>query len=193
MKKYLATGVLTLAALVPMSVFGQNAFVQGGQTTVALSTDFVSALSSLGVQAAAVKPGMLANGVATFPVTGGLAVKGGNIEINHIGGLSLSAGSTTVELVSFTIDAVNPAAPVLSGVVLVNGAVAGRLPLFDLTLNTMPRRAGTLLAIRNVGLTLTSTAASALNSVFNVTAFEEGLSIGTANSNALLTAPFNLQ
>jgi hypothetical protein len=39
-----------------------------------------------------------------------------------------------------------------------------------------------------VGVTLTSTAAQALNSVFGVTALEGGISIGTANVHAFTSS-----
>ncbi len=156
-----------------------------GSTNVHLSSDFNNALGSLGVRAGDVFPGRLRRGTASFPITDGTInaddLKG---EIIHSGGLSLRAGTTTVKLRSFIIE-ISDSGIVLTGHVSVNGNTVGRIPLFDLTLPPATSSLFSLQRVRlsNVAVTLRPEAAAALNSVFNVTAFTPGFSIGTASVN----------
>lgn len=79
--------------------------VTGGVTQVKLSDGFLSALSSLGVDAGTVEPTRIYDGTATFPITGGavdLTTAAGNII--HSGGLILKTPDTAVRLESFIID-----------------------------------------------------------------------------------------
>ena len=155
-----------------------------GETRVQLSSDFVSALGSLGVTPGTVFPTRLKQGTVNFPVVAGaidlINAKG---ELIHSGGLTLSAGGTKVQLQSFTIDTAS-AQPVISGIVSVNGQLLGRLPLFNLvlpnnlTLPLVPR--GGWITLSGVGVKLSDTAASSLNSVFNVNAFAGGFNVGSA-------------
>jgi hypothetical protein len=154
-----------------------------GETTVYLSSGFVSALSSLGVTPGAVGPATLYRGAATFPVTVGIADLTNNyVDLGHVGGLSLTAGSTKVTLVNFQIEALPGNHAYISGIVTVNGAIAGRLPLFDLAIGSVYQPNKETLSIQNVTVTLDPTAASALNGVFKVSAFAGGFGIGTASS-----------
>ena len=81
------------------------------------------------------------------------------MRIKHSGGVTLTAGSTTVTLSNFWIDL---------GRLRVSGDVAGigRVDLFKIRLTDSPRPGP-------VKLTLTGTAAAALNSAFNITALSE--------------------
>jgi hypothetical protein len=157
-----------------------------GRTTVTLSSGFVSALQTLGLTPGVVKPTALEEGKADFPVSGGaIDLETARGEISHIGGLTLTAGSTVVRLQSFTIDTTG-SSPVLTGLVVVNDSLVGRLPLFNLqlpagiTLPLKPTHEG-VLELKDVGVTLTSTAATALNGVFSTNALAGGFDIGTAN------------
>ncbi len=157
----------------------------GGDTRVVLSHELMGALSSLGVGVSPTYPARLRNGEARFPIpTGELDLGTLKGEVVHNGGLSLRAGATTVDLSSYVIDTTG-ATPVLTGLVKVNDSVLGRLELFDLTLQSAPvvrglhARVGSV-QLADVQLTLTDDAAAALNAVFNVSAFEEGIPIGTA-------------
>lgn len=154
-----------------------------GRTSVKLSNTFTSALSSLDVSVGRVFPTEIEAGSAVFPVTGGaidLETASGNIL--HSGGLTLKAGDTKVTLQSFIIDTTGK--PMITGLVSVNGKLLGRIPLFDLTLPagfTLPLHLNeNRLVLRGVGVTLDSTAAGALDAVFNVNAFTAGFPIGTA-------------
>ena len=94
-----------------------------------------------------------------------------------------------VRLESFILDTTGTT-PVLTGLVVANGTLVGRLPLFNLQLPaglTLPLRPEHgQLNLDGVGLTLTSGAAAALNSVFYVTALKGGITVGTANVWALV-------
>jgi hypothetical protein len=157
-----------------------TAQVAGGRTAVELSDDFLGALTALGVEAAPIGPASLRGGWAAFPIpAGALDLETARGDIFHSGGLSLRAGATKVQLLNFVID--TQADPVLTGLVAVNGDLVGRVALFDLVLNEDPVvwRSGWLV-VRSVDVTLTAGAADALNGIFGVDAFVEGLPIGEA-------------
>lgn len=157
--------------------------IEGGRTTVALSSGFVSALGSLGVTPGTVSPTHLNSGTVNFPVTGGaIDLDTAASQILHSGGLTLIAGQTKVTLQSFIIDTTT--APVITGLVSVDGKLLGRLPLFDVVLPsgiTLPLKPydGQII-LKGVRVSLDSAAAGALNSVFRVSAFKGGFGIGTA-------------
>jgi len=100
----------------------------------------------------------------------------------HSGGLTLKAGDTKVALQSFIIDTTTK--PVITGLVVVNGKLLGRVPLFDLTLPagfSLPLHLKeNRLVLKGVGVTLDAQAAGALDAVFHVNAFTAGFPIGTA-------------
>ena len=174
-----------LAAMNGVAMAKPTLVVGDGKTTVNLSQGFLNALATLRVSAGSVGEGSLRSGIASFPVTGGALDLGtAKGEINHAGGLFLAAGSTRVELISFNIDTTG-ASPVLTGLVIVNGDVLGRVPLFKLTLPavTLPLReqAFNTFFLPGVGVTLTSEAAGALNAIFGVTAFAADFNIGNAS------------
>lgn len=169
-----------------------------GVTQVALSSDFVGALGSLGVTPDNILPGSLyvtSRGArAAFPIpTGELDANGPKLEILHSGGLTLTAGDTRVALSSFIIENLGGALQ-LTGVVKVNNDIIGRIPLFNVALTAAPElttsRSGKLpgrstkLSVEGANVTLTATAASALNGVFGVSAFTEGFPIGVAQIDA---------
>jgi hypothetical protein len=125
--------------------------------------------------------------VAVFPIPSGeLDLANAKGEVLHLGGLRLSTASTRVELTQFIIDTTSPAGAVLTGLVKVNANVVGRLPLFSLALPsiTLPIEPRRTLVVPNVNLTLTDTAAQALNATFNVNAFAAGIPVGTATLTA---------
>ncbi len=175
--------------LLPSIAQAGTANIVGGETKVILSGAFVSALTSLNVTPGAVGSGTLRKGVAEFPITVGVVdLTNTYVDIGHVGGLSLTAGSTKVTLVNFQIEALPGNSPYISGIVTVNGAIAGRLPLFDLAIGNVYQPNAEFLSIQNVTVTLDPAAASALNGVFKVTAFSGGFNIGTASTFALLGA-----
>lgn len=186
--------MFALALVLPLA--GAMAFAQqtrtlnGGFTTVTLSSSFVSALNTLGVTTGTVNPSELEGGMVSFPVVGGaldLSSAAGNIL--HSGGLTLTAGSTVVTLQSFIIDTTST--PEITGLVSVNGKLVGRLPLFDIMLppgfTTPLMPTGIMLQLKHVSLTLDFQAAKALDGAFGIGTTLEGsypsapVSIGTAN------------
>ncbi len=165
----------------------------GGSTKVKLSSEFINALVSLKVTPGVVSKGKLRRGIASFPITSGAGDLGTvKLEVNHQGGLSLTGGNTIVELTDFSITNLGDK-PVLTGLVKANDSLVGRIPLFNLALSGNPtvqpiqgshNNQLTQVELKNVTVTLSKDAADALNSVFNVTAFQPGLNIGTAAVSA---------
>ncbi len=177
----MAAPIVALAMLVSTNnVFAQRtAPIEAGRTTVNLAC---SSVTALGVSPGAVGPTRLCNGIVNLPVIGAAfhrdTARG---RILHTGGLPLTAGETQVTLQSFVIDTTN--APVITGLVSVDGTFLGRLPLFDLalpsgiTLSLKPRHG--LIILQGVGVSLDNTAAGALNRAFDVSAFTGGSGIST--------------
>lgn len=192
-----AVALLTAApfAITPTASFAAPTVrVSGNATVVAPSHDFVSALSGLGVAASSLGIAVLADGRAYFPISSG-AVDAANArgEINHLGGLVLTAGTVRVELSDFLIETTGT--PRLTGLVVANGDVVGRIPLFSLALPNLSlplQPAGRLLRIPGVGVTLTNDAAQALNATFGVSAFVAGFNIGTAEVRAVIRRNANV-
>ena len=187
--------VLSVAVLGALSVAGASAQtvpVAGGRTSVTLTTEFLGALTSLQVRPGTIGQGRLVGNVLSYPITlGSMDASNARGEVFHTGGLSLEAGTATrVQLLNFTIETTGNS-PILTGLVVVNNAVVGRIPLFSLQLPaglTLPLspRGGALVELNNVGVLLSRDAAEALNGVFRVTAFQQGFRIGTASVRALI-------
>lgn len=156
-----------------------------GSTSVHLSQAFRGALGTLQIRPGAAFPGSLRGTRASFPIAGGTidadTLRG---EIIHVGGLTLTRGTTRVKLENFIIDTTGTGGIVLTGQVSANGNIVGRIPLFNLTLPAGRDSFGlTFVRIDGVGVTLRQEAATALNSVFQTTAFTAGFNIGTASVN----------
>ena len=184
-------GVLALGA--SPATAAPTSVITGGSTAVRLSPSFLTALSSLGVNPAALYPGQLQTRddktYAVFPVTTGEVDLGTlKAEVDHSGGLSLALAAKQVGLSDFVID-LTGSTPVLSGLVTVDGSLLTRLPLFDLDLSQAQigmDKDQDGITVSNVGVSLTSTAANALNGVFNISALKQGVGVGTANVRAHL-------
>jgi hypothetical protein len=163
-----------------------TAQITGGYTLVEPSSAFTGALSQLQLQLSKVVPGAVSQ-VLYFPITSGrLDTSNAKGEVGHSGGLTLTRGSTTVNLTDFVIDTTG-ATPRLTGLVTAGGSLVGRIPLFDITLPAGLRTPLTLPAAPNTApiegsqLRLTGDAATALNGAFGVTAFSAGIPIGVAS------------
>ncbi len=177
LKRFTAKAALLVAScLMATAAFAQKTkTVEAGLTSVKLSSTFLDALEALGVKAGTVAPTNIVNGTAIFPITGGaidLDTAAGNI--THSGGLTLEAGGIKVSLQNFIIDTTTPAAPVLTGLVVKDNKLIGRVPLFNIILPpgfTLPLHSedGFALQLCDVGLTLTPAAASFLNSTYGLT------------------------
>ena len=182
MKNYLLSAALGLALFAGAAQAAPTADFSRGITVVHPDPVFLGAAESLGVEVAPLKGRSL-----RFPIiAGSLDLESAAGEILHSNGISLSAGETVVELRNFAIDTANEAGPILTGLVVVNESVVGRVPLFDLGLPELslplePRYRIGFLSLRGVDLTLTDAAAGALNAIFGVSDFAEGLPIGEAS------------
>ena len=145
-----------------------------GTTTLDVDPGTLGALGSLGVAPGAVAPATLEGARYSFPITNSIpsALRSG--VIRHKGGISLTAGGTTVKLTDFDI---NLGRSLLYG--KVNGA--GPVALLDLDYSrTGIRLRGGRLVVGPVGTTLTQGAADALNSAFGVSALSDATVLGDA-------------
>lgn len=145
-----------------------------GATTLEVDPGTLGALTSLGVAPGVVSPAKLDGATYAFPIVNPLpnALRTGSVR--HVGGISLTAGSTRVELTNFEIKL---------GKRLLYGKVngAGPVPLLDLDYSgtSISLRRG-VLKIGPVGTTLTAVAADALNDAFETDALSDETPIGTA-------------
>ena len=177
------------ASPTPAAVFTS---VNGKTTAIALDAGFVSALTSLKLTPGTIGSATLSKaGVLTFPITGGNVtyydpaskvrpyVQG---ELDHTGsGLSLTAGSTKVELKNFVIDPGNDSH--VSGDVYLNGKIAAKgANLFRLdgtTLNPVTK-SGDAYVLQGTTVYVSDDAAALLNKVFKTTAVTGDLKVGIA-------------
>jgi len=165
----------------------------GKQTAVTLDTGFLEGLTALKLTPATLGGAKLEGAVISFPITGGnvtyYAPDSGVTPyvqglINHDdSGLQLTgANGKVVKLENFVVD---PAESVLTGKVTVDGAVfAETAPLFFLdgrTLNPLEVNADAGTAVlEGTTVSLTKTAADALNMVFETDALAEFFTVGIA-------------
>ena len=194
-----ATAAASLAVAAPAAA-EPSVQLTLGVTQVDLSGQFVAALGSLGITPDNVLPGALftsSRGArVAFPIpTGELDAAGPKLEVLHSGGLTLTFGSTRVALTSFIIENLGGRLQ-LTGVVKANDSIVGRIPLFDIALTQAPTlsepskrgffglQRSAQLSIKGAEVTLAAPAATALNSVFGVSAFTAGFPIGVAEVKA---------
>ena len=140
-----------------------------GATTVTLNTTTIGAVVDLGLTPAALAPGVLGGDPqqASFPIVGN--AKDGIIK--HTGGLSLTAGSTSLALTNYYIDTKTG---VLTAAAALNGTELGRIPLFDLGAAPADSRCAA-----SAELTLNTAAAAALSAIFDAPDLT-GADFGTA-------------
>jgi hypothetical protein len=173
------------ATKVPASA--AQVWLKGGDTSVTTAPGIAAALIGHGITPVAVKPGSersVHGGSAvrfTFPVTGGwvnLATLHGTIY--HHGGILFVARGTgkKIEVSNFVIS-------VHQGVLTaeVNGSAKTRVQLMNVSLaHASIHKSGHWVKISGIVLTLTKTAASALDTTFGTTLFKGGLEFGTAST-----------
>ena len=169
-------GLMTVTGLIatttaPSSAHTSYGHTQRGYTQVAVAPAVYDLITSAGITpapvagaTAAAYKGTLA---ARFPISGYRFV---GLQIQHTGGISLTAGSATITLSDFNIDLARLR---VSGVVSGTVGNVGRVDLFKIRLSD--RR-----DLGLVRLTLTDTAAGALNATFGVSAFAEDATFGYA-------------
>jgi hypothetical protein len=148
-----------------------------GATTLALDPGAAAALGSLGVTPGVVAPAQATGAGLAFPITTPPLKALITRRIDHSGGISLTAGATTVTLTDFTINLDRD--PDLTAVL--NGGP--RASILKLSLRGAMLRVNRGFTLGPVAATLTPGAAEALNGAFGVTAFTAGLKLGDATVN----------
>lgn len=178
----------TTAASASTATRSAQVRLTGGETTVTTAPGIATTLLGNGIVPIATLPGtqgaQLGGGVAVkfaFPVTGGwLNTAKLTGTIWHKGGI-LFADLPAGKQIAVSDFVINVHQGVLTGAV--NGNPKVRAPLFQLNLAHATIHQGRhYVQIRGIVLTLTSTAASALNSTFGTSLFQPGLKLGTAGT-----------
>ncbi len=167
--KSLHNSILIMGAVMIFSAYSHAEAISGGNTTVALDSGTVTALTGLGFTIAPVSPATLAGTAATFPITGGDTTT----EIDHSGGLALSMGGTTADITSFVIHLDGPQVNTITGFLSSGPIGIGGVTFFDIG--------------SGLNLTLDAELAGQISSAFSVPNLT-GAAIGTATVDPVLVA-----
>lgn len=167
-RRHLGVAVAALAAgaaIAAPAANGAQVGVQGGVTNLHLDRATAAALGDLGLTVAPVGPAKAAGTRVSFPITGGSIDPGTAAgRVAHSGGLSFSAGGTTVRVTDFIVRT-DRSKPVLTAAV-----GTARVPLLDLdTSDAVVLRRGSGAVgtwVVRVDATLTRAGAAALNAAF---------------------------
>ncbi len=157
------------------------ALKKAGDTRLTLDKKTGKALTSLGIRVAPVNPSRVAAGAVVFPIRSGSVdpkLADGAL-INHSGGLRLTKGHTTVALRNLRIRVTSSQATISARI----GTTRATIINLDLA-KAKATRPALNLRLKNVGVKLNATGASALNKAFKTSAFRSGLKLGTAVVNA---------
>ena len=185
-----ALGSLAAAGAVALALAGTAsaadtsntvALKKAGDTRLTLDKKAGAALKSLGIRVAPVRPSKVAGGAVVFPISSGSVdpkLSDGAL-INHSGGLRLTKGHTTVALRNLRIRVTSSQATISASV----GTTRATIINLDLA-KAKATRPALNLRLKNVGVKLNATGASALNKAFKTSAFKSGLKLGTAVVNA---------
>jgi hypothetical protein len=171
-----ALGVSVLTRGMPLGTaavrakFAQLLFI-GGATTLTFSPEALGVLADQGIALAPISPGSAAGASFAFPIRPSkIDAKSLDGQILQRGGLSLTKGSSRVEVANFSITLAGR--PILSA--------PGPGDLFALELSAMKRSvSGRTLRLTGIVARLTPEAAAALNQLFGTTAFQTSLTVGT--------------
>jgi len=179
----------TASASASTATSSGQVWLKGGDTTVTTAPGIATALLGASIVPVATLPGtegaeIGSGGVQvkfTFPVTGGwVNLKKLTGTISHSGGIlfaDVPAGKQ-IAVSNFVISVHQGS---LSAEV--NGSARTRVPLLRLSLAHATIHAGRhSVQVSGIVLTLTSTAASALDATFGTTLFKPGLELGTAST-----------
>ncbi len=148
--------------------------VVGRSTDVVVNPAVSAALKQAGITVTAVPPAT-ANTTLRFPISGGQIVRATLAgTVDHAGGLTFSHSGKRVTLTNLVIKTKKKR---------LTATVGGQsMPIFDLNLASLKRASGphhTVVA-SNIKLTVTSHAATALNSGLGVSTFKGGMDFGIA-------------
>ncbi len=163
-----AAAVLVLAA----SFAGaQTQEIATGTTVLKLNSTMLQEFAAGGLTITAVSPSEFNGTYINLPVSGGAVdLATGKMELQHHGGLVLTAAGNVARLENFTIDTTG-SVPMVSADVVLNGVFEGRTPIFGLVCTT-PAQMSTLytpiLLLQNAELTLSDPAAAMINHTFHL-------------------------
>lgn len=145
-----------------------------GSTALQLDPGTAEVLGSLGVKPGLLAPAYAADDGLNFPITNPLYSALWTRTIKHSGGITLTAGATTVALTNFWIE--------LGGRTLSAEVGGARVPILNLDFSkARVGFSGGSLKIGPVKASLTSQAAGALNAAFGLKGvFKEGIVLGQA-------------
>ena len=191
---------LILSAVLALPALADTADVKTGTTVITFSDTVATALDLAEVafkkaQPARINPG---KGALTYVASGGaIDLSNGKTEIIHSGGITLGKGESTVTLLDPIIElseaGVDPAVARISAILVVNGVSKGRAHVFNISgtvfANTpvqVPNN--NKISANDLELTLTSDAATELNTAFGVTVFDTVTVVGTADINLKLAS-----
>jgi hypothetical protein len=189
------------ASLFPATAVQATTYnIPSGQTTVTFSPQFFNLIPALGATASKISPAKTKGSLnkqnlrAIFPIaTGALDNTGNRAQIGHKGGLTLTTGTNVkVQFTGFSLDFGLPtnSTRVMTALIVVNGSIVGRLPVFILGTNDIAGSVkGKTATLNNVPLTMSKQAADALNIIFGLPGpgggrFYEGFPAGTLNLKA---------
>ncbi len=168
MKTGMIRGLVAASMLVSTATLAsaQTIELKGGSTLVRLDAGFAAVVGPITTTN---MPGKFNNKGVRFPVTGGVVeVSTLRAEVPHTGGLEIACSPDTVRLLDYVIDttALPGSSPVLTGIVVVGDQLLGRLPLFNLDVSSLVVNAEEeRIRLSNIEVSLTDTAAGALNGV----------------------------
>lgn len=184
--------VCTVALATTLTIHAQQAqTIEYGRTVLQFDPSFTAGAAQLGAVLGGVGFSSVdSSGVIVFPVvSGAIDLQTSQGEVNHLGGLSISANGTQIWLQNFLID--TTAAPIVSALLVVNNKLVGRIPFLSFTFPpgvTLPltSTAG-VLQVNGIGVTLHPAAATALNEILHTNAISGGLTVGTMNVYLVLS------
>lgn len=176
--------------------------VQTGSTALRYDALFESTLAGAGLTSGVAKPASVVPGknVVRLPVTwGAFTLSDLRSEVFHSGGIILRSSTAKVTLSDFILETPALAGSFnarISALVTVNGALQGRVQVFDLDLSgsglvpplTLP--SSRTLRINRVAVSLSADAAAALNLAFSVSVFSAGQAVGTLNTRLITQGRF---
>jgi hypothetical protein len=177
-----AAGGLVLGRATVVALPTEVNVLADGDTSLTLDPGAAALLGGAGISAAPVGPATVGSGGSlVFPITGGkLATADLAGVIPHSGGIRLSDGGTTVDLLSFEINL--DADPDLTALVGPDRVSILSLDLSGATIAV--GKSNGRITVSGVKARLTAAAAGALNAAFGVSAFAEGQLLGTTVTHA---------
>jgi hypothetical protein len=189
MKKLPLVASLVAIALTLSATFARAQgiyVVQGGRTTVTLSDAFLADLTTLKITPTAIYSSQIYENKVFFPITsGGIKLANAAGQIEHSGGITLTAGTKEIRLDSFILTTTGEQ-PYITAFAVANGKFIGRINLFDVELSSdlklplTPENGDFFLS--GSKLNLDPAGASALNDAFGAKTFEDNLYVGYAGS-----------